>query len=555
MTSLRQHERTPPADPGRTAGVSTGELLHQPMMEAARARPDAVAVVGEDQTLTYGDLERFSNRLATVLRSHGCERGDRVALLMPNSARAVASLIGILKAGCAYVPLDPAGGPSRLAAMLRQCEPKVILAGACDPEMVDDLDAPGTVSGWVSPDEAPKRAAFRLDDIEAAPAELPPVATSPRDLAYILFTSGTTGAPKGVPITHRSARAFTDWAVTYFELGSEDRISGHTALTFDLSVFDIFATLSAGAELHQVPKSVRLLPHEVGRFIQDRQLTLWFSVPTHLAYVSRFDGLEGRDLGSLRHVVWCGDVLPTPSMLYWKHRLPGVALTNLYGPTETTVASSYYRIPEAFDDPTAPIPIGRACAGEELLVLDDELRPTTPGEVGDIYIGGIGLSPGYWRDPERTASVFIPDPRSDIGSARIYRTGDRGRVGADGVMHFLGRGDFQIKTAGYRVEPAEVENALLTLREVSVCAVVAVTVDDFSGSAVGCVYVPSENTDPRVGEMKKRLADLLPTYMIPSRWLAVDELPLDSRGKVDRARSQSLLERRAATPTEESRVT
>ena len=517
-------------------------LLHDCVTEAARSRPDARALIGEDRTFTYAALDDYSNRVAHMLRAHGCERGHRVALLMPNSARAVATLVGVLKAGCAYVPLSPAGGIGRIADMLRQCEPKVLLAGGCSPEVVADLDTRGVVTGWLGPEPAPPRTDFTLADIGAAPADPPVGDVGPDDLAYILFTSGTTGSPKGVPIRHASARAFADWAVEQFELGPDDRVSGHTALTFDLSVFDMFVSFRAGAELHLVPNRVRLLPHEVARFIEERQLTLWFSVPSQLAYVARFDALGDEDLGSLRHVAWCGDVLATPSLLYWKRRLPGVTFTNLYGPTETTVASSYYVVPESFDDPTATIPIGTACAGEELLVLDERLLSVPEGAVGDIYIGGVGLSPGYWRDPVRTEEAFVQDPRSPDGSGRLYRTGDRGRLGPGGTVEFLGRADFQIKTAGYRVEPAEVERAVLALPEVTACVVVAVTVDDFSGSAVGCAFVPSPGTAPRAGDMKKRLGHALPAFMVPSKWLALDELPLDTRGKVDRVRARSLLE-------------
>ncbi|MEX2471161.1 MAG: amino acid adenylation domain-containing protein [Gemmatimonadota bacterium] len=517
-------------------------LLHDSVTEAALSRPDAPAIIGEDRTFTYAELDDASNRLASLLQSYGCERGNRVAILMPNSARTVATLVGVLKAGCAYVPLDPAGGMSRIADMLRQCEPKVLLVGGCDPAVVTDLDTRGIVTGWIGTEPAPPRTDFALADIDAAAADAPKSDVGPDDLAYILFTSGTTGSPKGVPISHASARAFTDWAVKQFELEPDDRISGHTALTFDLSIFDIFVTFGAGAQLHQVPKRVRLLPHEVARFIEERKLTLWFSVPSQLAYVARFDALGDEDLSSVRHVAWCGDALATASLLYWKRRLPGVTFTNLYGPTETTVASSYYVVPESFDDPGAPIPIGTACAGEELLVLNEHLAPVPEGGVGDIYIGGVGLSPGYWRDPGRTGKVFVQDPRSPGGPERLYRTGDRGRLGPGGTVDFLGRADFQIKTGGYRVEPGEVESAVLALPEVTACVVVAVTVDNFSGSAVGCVYVASPGTTPRVGEMKKRLGDALPAYMVPSKWLALDELPLDSRGKIDRVRARSLLE-------------
>jgi len=520
--------------------------LHHWVSEAARIRPDARAVVGEDDTITYGELEAYSNRLAAILRAQGCEKGDRVAVLMPNSARAVGSLIGILKAGCAYVPLDPGGATARTAAMISQCEPRALLARDGAPEVLRDLDSRGALDsiacGWLGREDPPRTMAFTLTDIEGASAEASPSDVGPDDLAYILFTSGTTGAPKGVPITHGSVRAFVDWAVQHFDLGPHDRLSGHTALTFDLSTFDIYATFAAGAELHHVPKRARLMPHELSDFIHDRGLTLWFSVPSQLAYVARFDALDGRSFPTLRHVAWCGDVLPTPVLLYWKRKLSEVTFTNLYGPTEATVASSYYEVPKDFEDPTADIPIGTPCAGERLLVLNEDLRPVAEGEAGDVYIGGVGLSPGYWRDLERTQAAFVSDPEASNGGGRLYRTGDRGRLGSDGMVHFLGRADFQIKASGYRVEPGEVENAILGLDEVAACAVVAVTVDDFNGSAIGCVYVASNGAPLPVGEVKKRLAVALPSYMVPTRWLGVDDLPVDSRGKIDRTRARALLE-------------
>jgi non-ribosomal peptide synthetase component F len=351
------------------------------------------------------------------------------------------------------------------------------------------------------------------------------------------------GTPLGspvVPITHGNVRAFIDWAVGYFELGPEDRLSGHTALTFDLSTFDIYASLAAGAELHQLSGRSLLNPHEVPSFIEERELTMWFSVPSQLSYVARFDTLSGRELETLRHVAWCGDVLAPPSLSYWRERVPHAAFTNLYGPTETTVASSYYRVPDDHD-PSADIPIGVACPGEEILLLDDHLQPVPDGDVGDIHIAGIGLSPGYWRDPARTREVFLDRPAGAGGTQRIYRTGDRGRRGPDGAVTFLGRADYQIKTSGYRVEPAEVENAVLRLSEVKACAVVPVTDAGFNGSSVGCAYVPANGAPLKAGQAKKRLGESLPSYMIPSRWLMLDDLPINDRGKIDRGRIQKLM--------------
>lgn len=520
-------------------------MLQDWVTERARERPDARAVIGPDGALTYAEVENLSNRLAVALRSRGCHRGDRVGILMPQSAIAVASLIGVLKAACTYVPVDPVGGRARTAEILGQCEPRILLSAGCEPEVLEDLDQRGALDGvqvgWLGRESRPGCAAFDRSDVEIGASEPPRVDSDPDDPAYVLFTSGTTGTPKGVPVTHASVHAFIDWVVDYFGLGPGDRLSGHTALTFDLSTFDIYAALASGAELHQVPKRARMLPHEAARFIQERGLTLWFSVPSQLSYIARFDALAGRDLGSLKHVAWCGDVLPTPSLLYWKERLPGVAFTNLYGPTETTVASSYHRVAEDFDDPTADIPIGVACPGEELLILDQELQEVPDGEAGDIYIGGVGLSPGYWRDPERTRAAFVADPRPGHEGRRLYRTGDRGRRRPDGAVSFLGRADFQIKTSGYRVEPAEVERAVLQLDEVAACAVVPVTVDDFTGTGVGCAYVPSNGAGLRAGALKRRLTEKLPGYMIPTRWMELKELPVDGRGKIDRARARALM--------------
>jgi amino acid adenylation domain-containing protein len=520
--------------------------LHGWVDEAAQRSPESTAIVGEDGSLTYGELADYSDRHAALLREVGCRPGDRVALLQPRSARSIASLIGVLKAGCAYVPLDAAGGACRVAEMIRQCEPRSALFGGPCTGVLEALEIRGVLDGvergWLDEGAAPFDApAFTEADLATAD----PLGSRPDiggdDLAYILFTSGTTGSPKGVPITHANVRAFIEWAVGYFELGSADRLSGHTALTFDLSTFDIYATFAARAQLHHVPKAVRMMPHQVGRFIDDRELTLWFSVPSQLSYVARIDGLEGRSLTSLRHVAWCGDLLPSANLCYRKRHLPNATFTNHYGPTETTEASSFHRVPADFDDPTADVPIGVGCAGEELLVLDDDQRPVAPGEVGEIYIRGVGVSPGYWRDPERTATAFLPVPGTNGNGERMYRTGDRGRLGADGSVSFLGRADFQIKTAGYRVEPAEVENAILLLGEVSACAVVPVEGDDVSGSVVGCAYVPRNGAPIRPSEVKKRLLDRIPPYMIPSRWLLLDELPVNDRGKVDRGRARTLM--------------
>src|SRR5207249_12279674 len=311
-------------------------------------------------------------------------------------------------------------------------------------------------------------------DLTRYPTTLPATANGPQDPAHILFTSGSTGLPKGVVITHASVRAFIEWAVAYFGTAPTDRISGHPPLHFDLSTFDMFGTFAAGAELHLVPPEANLLPHKLAELIRSAELTQWFSVPSVLNYMAKFDVVKHDDFPSLRRVLWCGEVFPTPALIYWMKRLPHATFTNLYGPTETTIASSYYTVPSCPEDEKAAIPIGRACDGEELLVLGERLQPVAAGTVGDLYIRGVGLSPGYWNELEKTKAVFLPNPHSPDPTERLYKTGDLARIGEDGLIYFHGRSDFQIKSRGYRIELGEIETALHALNCLRECAILAI---------------------------------------------------------------------------------
>jgi amino acid adenylation domain-containing protein len=368
----------------------------------------------------------------------------------------------------------------------------------------------------------------------------PPAAVNGHCAAHILFTSGSTGFPKGVVVTHDSVRHFIRWAVAYFGTSATDRISCHPPLHFDLSTFDIFGTFAAGAELHLVPPEISLLPHKLREFIRRSQLTQWFSVPSVLAYMAKFDAVHDGDFPLLRRVLWCGDVLPTPVLSHWMRRLPHARFTNLYGPTETAIASSYYTVPQCPERDDEPIPIGRACDGEELLVIDAEGRPSAPGEVGELYIAGVGLSPGYWRDDEKTAAAFVPRSPHALPGDRMYRTGDLASVTADGLVRFVGRADSQIKTRGYRVELGEVEAALQLLTGVRECVAVGVASDGFDGCAICCAYVPSAPGVVTPASLREASARALPAYMVPSRWLELSELPATSNGKIDRRQVREL---------------
>lgn len=516
-------------------------LLQDLVRVQADYRPEAPAIVAGNETMSYGELERASNQLARLLKEAGCEPGDRVCLLLPKSISALVGMIGTLKADCIYVPMDLNNPPARLRTVCEICECRFILAGKASLAVLEKLIELGVDPeiriGWMDPGSSgPSREpAFRRDDFGAVSAQPVDSKNSSSDVAHILFTSGSTGVPKGVMITHSNVMHFIEWATRYFGFSCADRISGHPPLHFDLSTFDIYGTFLAGASLYLFPPELNVLPHKVAHFIRSNELTQWFSVPSLLNYMSKFDVVKQGDFPSLRRLLWCGEAFPTPALMYWMKRLPHVSFTNLYGPTEATIASSYYHLPECPRDETQMIPIGQACEGEWLSVLDEHLNPVETGRIGELYIGGVGLSPGYWRDAEKTEAAFRKNP--DAGApARIYRTGDLASVGGDGLVYLHGRADSQIKSRGYRIELGEIERALNALEGLRESAVVGVELDGFEGVAISCAYVPAPGARVSSAMLREKLAETLPRYMVPSHWLTLDTLPRNGNAKVDRNR-------------------
>jgi amino acid adenylation domain-containing protein len=504
----------------------------------AERRPEASAIVFRGQSTSYGTLEQASNRLARALRAAGCIPGDRVALLLPKSPQALVAMFGVLKADCIYVPIDTSSPPARIERLVQLCECRCLLAEHSTAGLVSQLastsllprvlwmDRGASLPGVESP--------FFWDDVETLSGAPVDSRNGDDDPAHILFTSGSTGTPKGVVITHSNVLHFVRWALRYFGIGPNDRISGHPPLHFDLSTFDIYGTIAAGAQIHLLPPEISVLPHRLADFIRDSELTQWFSVPSALLPIAKFDVLQPNHFPALRRLLWCGEKFPLPALIYWMRRLPRVSFVNLYGPTEATIASSYYRVAQCPVDDQAEIPIGGACDGEALLVLDDQLSPVAPGEIGDLYIRGAGLSPGYWKDPAKTAEVFRLNPHSSNPMDRIYKTGDLAKIGSDGLIYLVGRSDSQIKSRGYRIELGEIEAALDAIPEVQDAAVVAL---DFAGAdakTICCAYVPLPGHELTPIALKGWLARVLPRYMIPERWMTLERMPHNGNGKADR---------------------
>ncbi|MFE9773295.1 amino acid adenylation domain-containing protein [Streptomyces sp. NPDC005931] len=509
-----------PPEPAAQAARGGGRVpLAARLVDRFRATPGALAVDAGDASLTYEALDRASGLLAARLRAVGVRPGDLVGLLTERGADTVTGVVGILRAGAGWVPLDPEHPTARLADQLARTGVGTVVYHAPTRPALDALTGVHGV-----PVDGPPRA--------PAPGAVPePHAGDAGSIAYVVFTSGSTGRPKAVPITHRAMENYLDWAVTTFGYGAGDRLAQTASPCFDASVRQLLAPLMVGGTVVTVPRDLLRDPELLLTHVERARLTVWSSVPTLweqllTAAEERVRRGAGRpDLSALRWVHVGGEALPAEHVRRWFDLFgAGARISNLYGPTETTINATCHVIDTRPGDDVRRLPIGRAVAGTELEVVGADGLPCPPGAPGELFIGGAGLTPGYLGDPELTAKAFtLREGR------RWYRSGDRVRRSADGTLEFLGRVDDQVKIRGNRVEPGEVEAALQSYPGV---ARAVVTAHEGRLLAFVTVRVGAGRPDPR--EVRRHVAALLPSYMVPARITPVGELPLTGTGKVDR---------------------
>ncbi len=514
-------------------------LVHHLLEHSAQSAPDLVAVKDGDRTISYGALNARADRAANLLSGLGVQSGDRVGLYLDKSIESLVGIYAILKCGAAYVPFDPQAPAARLGYIARDCELRVLLTGSekrtallglldqapnvrhvvvlnGGAELVADIDT--GVKAWGS------------EELDVQPEDAPARPTIDQDLAYILYTSGSTGHPKGVMLSHRNALAFVDWAVDAFSVGPEDRLSSHAPLHFDLSVFDLYASAAVGAAVVLVPGTASVFPAEVARFIDNERISIWYSVPSILSMLALRGRLAAGCFPGLRRILFAGEVFPTKYLRKLMHQLPHVRFANLYGPTETNVCTAY-EVTDIPDDDEAPVPIGQSIANDEVFAVGDDGARVGPGEVGELWVRGATVMHGYWGDPERTARTLIRRIDERGIPERIYRTGDLVRLEPDGNYRLLGRLDTQIKSRGYRIELGDVEAALYAHPSVEECAVTAVP-DELVTNRIRAVVVTREAIDANA--LAKFCSERVPRYMVPEIFEFVDALPKTSTGKVDR---------------------
>jgi amino acid adenylation domain-containing protein len=509
--------------------------LHARFERCVRETPNAEAVKFRDTALSYAELDRRANAVARLLRNQGVDRGSIVGICLPRSVEMVTGLLAILKAGAAYMPIEPDYPEARVAYMLQDAKAGCVLTiSECVPLLSKhDINAVNVI--------ALDNLNDRLDAGEGD-ASAPPVSLTPTDLAYVLFTSGSTGQPKGVMVSHGAIDNRLQWMQEAYNLGPGDRVMQKTPYTFDVSVWEFFWTLSTGAclvvaEPERHKESLYLVD-----LIKKERVTCLHFVPSMLQLFLHED-LTGCD--SLKRIICSGEALNVEQCRKLQ-ALSGVSAHNLYGPTEAAVDVTYWDCAE-WHDQYISVPIGRPISNTQIYILNERFQPTPIGVPGDLYIGGHNLAEGYLNKPELTARQFVPSPFAE--GARLYKTGDLARFRSDGNIEYIGRRDSQVKLRGLRIELGEIESVLRQYAGITEAAVIVRRFDDHDERLTAYVVPVSADVSVDVSAISAFIAKKLPSYMVPATITAIPELPLTPNGKLDRKRLPEPAAVRAAEPS------
>ena len=474
-------------------------MLLSPFLQQCQARPDATALVENECRLSYAELLNCAQAVAAALQARGIRPGQPVAIHLDRGMAAATAIFGVLLAGACYVPLDLKNPPSRLAFITEDARVRAVIGSGSKPAWLN-----GDI--WL--------------DIAACPQAKPQaVDIDSESLAAILYTSGSTGQPRGVALSHRAIAAFARWAADLLTLNPGDRIASSAPFFFDLSTFDLYAVLSAGASLHFIPPMLTMAPARLSTWLKEHAISGWYTVPSLLAFLAYKGNLAETPLGDLRFLLFAGEVFPTPALIDLAASLPRAALYNFFGPTETNVCC-YWQVARERLIADEAIPIGLPAAGCELHI---------ESETGELWVKGPTLASGYWHQGEL---------RPLLNDQGYYATCDRVSL-KNGEYRFLGRLGRMLKCSGYRVEPAEIETAVNALSGVMDCAVIGIA-DPTAGQrpALAVVLEPEMS----VAEIRKVLSAQLPPYMQPSRYQVLEAMPRLANGKMDYQRLQTLIE-------------
>ncbi|MGW6521224.1 amino acid adenylation domain-containing protein [Streptomyces sp. NPDC054962] len=490
------------------------------------ARPGRIAVTHEGAHLTYGQLNEEANRLARLLVERGAGPGRTVALALHRGPLLLPALLAVLKTGAAYLPLDPAHPAERLCLVMADAAPVLLVTeGGLAADLGGDVTTVVLDEPAVTADLATRPAADLTDADRGGP-------TGPTHIAYVIHTSGSTGRPKGVPVPHANVVRLFAASAEHFDFGADDVWTLFHSYAFDFSVWEIWGALLHGGRLVVVPYAVSRSPRDFLRLLHDEGVTVLNQTPS--AFEQLVDADEEPTAGALRYVVFGGETLRPERLRPWtvRHGRDRPALVNMYGITETTVHVTHHRLtPDDLTDPRRGNVVGTPLADLRVYLLDPQGRPVPPGAVGELYVAGAGVTPGYLHRPELTADRFLDDPHGPPGS-RMYRSGDLARLRADGALDHLGRADRQVQLRGFRVEPGEIEAVLAEHPGIARAAVVVRRADHGAEQLVAYLVTTGERP-PAAAEVRAHAAAHLPEHMVPAACVLMDTLPLTANGKLD----------------------
>ncbi|MFT4664330.1 MAG: amino acid adenylation domain-containing protein [Polaribacter sp.] len=482
--------------------------------------PDKTAVSQTNQpAYSYAEVNELRLQLAATLEEAHRGKGHRIGLLAPKHAEVVASCLGILSVGAVYVPMDVEAPIVRNLHIIKDCQ----LDG-----MIIEVNSLKRYASTLEAFDYSIRFIPGFENLQLIilqqSAKFKPLIIE--DLAFILYTSGSTGMPKGVMITHENALSFIQWAGAEFDVSADDVFASIAPFHFDLSIFDIYVSMQAGAELFLIESYVAKNPRMISTMIEERKISVVYATPTLLQLMLRYGKLEKFNHASLRYVLFAGEVFPIEPLKKIKNAWATAQFYNLYGPTETNVCT-YYKIPETIVDQSRPFPIGRPCSFAKIKLVDPTSDNGTAINQGEIWVQGNSVSPGYWQQEEKTMEAFV---MGEIGEM-WYKTGDWATQDENGDYHFTGRKDRMVKRRGYRIELAEVEAAL---RQNPQLLSVAVAKKEEEGETkIIAFYEKAKETVFEIVDLKMHCMNYIPQYMLPDQFVEIEKMPYTSTQKID----------------------
>lgn len=485
--------------------------------------PDKTAFADEKKEITFRELRTQARALATQMIERKLFKKP-VVIYLEKGVDVLVSFMGAAYSCNFYSPIDVEMPASRVNKILEVLQPSLVITNRELQPAFEQFDYKG---GYLLFEEA---AAGAVDEEAVEAARTRGVDT---DLLYVLFTSGSTGVPKGVTINHRSVIDYIDWVTETFEITEADSFGNQAPFYFDNSILDIYSTIKSGATTYIIPKNLFAQPVLLLEYLKEKKINTIFWVPSALIVVAKLKAFRNVDLSdTLRRVLFCGEVMPNKQLNTWRKFLPDVLYANLYGPTEITDACTYYIVDREFTD-DEPLPIGIPMANTDIIVLNDKNEPVNGDEIGELCVRGTSLSMGYYNNPEKTREAFVQNPLNPYVPETIYRTGDLVKYNERGEIIYLSRKDFQIKHMGHRIELGEIETAVSSLEEISLCCCLY---DEKRQKIV--LFIEEELEKAYINE---RISALVPEYMLPNKVVTLPDMPINANGKIDRVKLKEFL--------------